>query len=115
LGGVGGQSKYVDGSAQFKDTPIVKFSLPRGANLFRLYGTVGAAYGNYAVRLDPSPPFKRTWETFNATRAYISMNQLFYNTPLDPAEQYNVTITGDPIRSKILGLRRYEFCYFDPA
>jgi hypothetical protein len=115
LGGVGGQQEVEDNTLLFNETSLLTIRLPEAVSDFSLWGTVGYNYGIYRIAIDPAPPLQYSREIFNATRFYTSPNQLLYTIPLDPALSYTVYITGDPDRSKLLGLSSYRVCFFNPS
>lgn len=109
-GGIGGQPVIDYTSIIGNNTPSVSMYPPKGSNYFYLNGTVGNAYGQYTVNVDPAPPYPRQVNAFNASNSWDAPGELFYYTPLDPDVEYKVTVTGDQDASKFLGLNSWMYC-----
>ncbi|BEI92752.1 uncharacterized protein CcaverHIS019_0503800 [Cutaneotrichosporon cavernicola] len=110
FGGVGGQPIIDYTSVVANNTPSVKLLPPKGSNYFYLNGTVGNVYGQYSVDIEPTPPYPRQENTFNASNSWDVPGELFYYTPLDPNVDYIVTVTGDQDITKYLGLNSFMYC-----
>ncbi|BEJ15702.1 hypothetical protein CspHIS471_0503070 [Cutaneotrichosporon sp. HIS471] len=110
FGGVGGQPFIDYTSIVANNTPSVQLFPPKGSNYFYLNGTVGNVYGQYTVDIQPSPPYPRQVNTFNASNSWDVPGELLYYTPLDPNVEYTVTVTGDQDITKYLGLNSWMYC-----
>ncbi|CAK9783721.1 hypothetical protein CC85DRAFT_313748 [Cutaneotrichosporon oleaginosum] len=112
FGGVGGQRVISYSSIVADSTASIQLFPPRGSNFISLNGTVGFAYGTYSVTVDPPLPsiFARERNGFNAGAQWAAPGQLLYYTPLNPQEQYTITVTGDTDPTKFLGLHSWMYC-----
>ncbi|BEJ12683.1 hypothetical protein CspHIS471_0211430 [Cutaneotrichosporon sp. HIS471] len=72
----------------------MKFNIGKGNIFVRINGTMAWNHGMFKLEVDPAPPGRRPLESYWGFTPWSVINTTYYNTALDPTQNYTFTLTN---------------------